>query len=118
MENEIDNHETDLAESMAIWVGFLEKTMKCTRPSNEHCNSCGLSFFARWVRGATLLPVCPSLLFLCTVLRLTLHLCMRFFSFCCGPFGWRPTVFEVDQSLPTMALCLQASAVVLVAWTA
>ena len=55
--------------------------MKSTRPSNEHRNTCGLSFFLYGARGTTLLSVCPSLLFLHTVLRLTFHLCMRFFFF-------------------------------------
>ena len=48
-----------------------------------------------------LLSVCPGLLFfLHTVLLLTLHQCMRFFSFEAGPFVWRPVSidFEVDQS--------------------
>ena len=43
-----------------------------------------------------------------------------FLLICCGPFGWGPVliVFQVDQSLPTMALRLLASVVVFVAWTA
>ena len=69
--------------------------MKSTRPSNEHCNNCGLSFFffgtlAARVRGATLLSVCLSRLFLHTVLRLTFHLCMRFCSFVADPLVGDP----------------------------
>ena len=55
-----------------------------------------------------LLSVCPRLLFLHTVLLLTFHLCMRFFSFEADPFVWRPVSidFEADQSSFTKALCL------------
>ena len=63
MEDEIDIYETDLAESMATW-GFRRRTMKSTRPSNEHCKKCGLfCMMATRMRVATLLLVCPSFFF-------------------------------------------------------